>query len=179
MNKKELVARIAQSTGLPQAQVARALDCTINIIQETLEEGDKKSSRALDSTINIIRDELVDKPSKKAAKALDSTIHLHTPEQVDASYNKPKALDSTIDLIDPALVESGKKSNRALDSTINLVPDHVVDAGKVSIHGFGTFYTTQRKARIGRNPRTGAEVKIKARIVPKFKFSKQLVDRIN
>lgn len=111
MNKKELVAKIAQSTGLPQAQVARALD----------------------STIHLISEELV----------------------------------------------MNSKPPKALDSTINLVPDAVVDAGKVKIPGFGTFYTVQRKARIGRNPRTGAEVRIKARTVPQFKFSKQFVERIN
>lgn len=132
MNKKELAALIAKATGLTQAQAARALDSTINIIQESLEEGDKKPAKALDSTILLIR-----------------------PEQ------KPP------------------KKGRALDSTINLVPDSVVNAGKVAIVGFGTFYTIQRKARIGRNPQTGAQVKIKARIVPKFKFSKQLVERIN
>jgi len=133
MNKKELVARIAQSICLPQVQVARALD----------------------STICLIRDELVGKP-KKASRALDSEIQL---------------------IRDP-LTGSGKRS-RALDSTIQMVPDSVVDSGKVSIHGFGTFYTVARKARTGRNPRTGAEVQIKARTVPKFKFSKQLIERIN
>jgi len=153
MNKRDLIARISQRIGLPQAQVARALD----------------------STIQLIRDELA-RPSKPP-RALDSTIHLIPEEQIAAQ--KPKALDSTIDLIDPALVEAGKKSNRALDSTIHLVPDSVVDAGKVKIPGLGTFYTTARKARTGRNPRTGNAVKIKARIVPKFKFSKTLVDRIN
>jgi len=156
MNKKELVVRIAQSTGLPQAQVARALD----------------------STILLIREELVNKPSKKASKALDSEIQL-IRDPLTGSGKSARALDSTIDLIDPALVEAGKKSKRALDSTINMVPDSVVDAAKVSIHGFGTFYTTRREARTGRNPRTGAEVKIKARTVPKFKFSKTLIDRIN
>lgn len=133
MNKKELVARISQSTGLPQTQVARALD----------------------STIHLIKEELI------------------------ASGAATRALDSTIDLINPALVEAGKKSNRALDSTINMVPDSVVDTGKVKIPGLGTFYTVKRKARVGRNPRTGAEVRIEARIVPKFKSSVRLVNKIN
>lgn len=133
MNKKELVARIAQSTGLPQVQVARALD----------------------STIHLIKEELI------------------------ASGAATRALDSTIDLIDPALVEAGKKSKCALDSTINMVPDSVVDTGKVKILGLGTFYTVKRKARVGRNPRTGDEVRIKAKTVPKFKPSQTLIDRIN
>lgn len=155
MNKKELVARIAQSTGLPQAQVARALDSTILLIREELVNKPKKTTRALDSEIQLIRDPLT------------------------GSGKRVKALDSTIDLIPEHVVASGKKSNRALDSTINMVPDSVVDAGKVKIPGFGTFYTTQRKASVGRNPRTGAAVKIKAKIVPKFKPSKQLLERVN
>lgn len=153
MNKKELVARIAQSTGLPQAQVARALDSTIALIKEELAQP-HKPPRALDSTINLIPEEVI-----------------------FAEGNKPKALDSTINLIRPG--QKPPKKGRALDSTIHLVPDELVDAGKVKIPGLGTFYTTARKARIGRNPRTGAAVKIKARIVPKFKFSQTLIDRIN
>lgn len=154
MNKKELVARIAQSTGLFQVQVVRALDSTIQLIREEL-VANSKPPKALDATINIIRPE-----NQKLSKS-------------------PKALDSTIDLIDPALVESGKKSSRALDSTIHLVPDSVVDAGKVRIPCLGAFYTVTRKARVGRNPRTGAEVRIKAKVIPKFKPSRTLIDRIN
>lgn len=133
MNKKELVARIAQSTGFSQAQIARALD----------------------STIALIRDELVVKPKKTS-----------------------RALDSTIQLIRDPIPGSGKKA-RALDSTIHLISEEQVTAGKVKIPGLGTFYTVARKARVGRNPRTGAEVRIKARIVPKFKPSQALVARIN
>ena len=150
MNKKELVAKIAASAGLTLKDAARALDSTINIIKEVL-EGDKKSARALDSTISIIQE----KPGKRSAKALDSTILLIRPEQ------KPP------------------KKGRALDSTINMIPEHLVTAGKVAIFGFGTFYTVERKARIGRNPQTGAEIRIKARTVPKFKPSRQFIERIN
>lgn len=133
MNKKELVARIAQSTSLPQAQVVRALDSTIQLIREELAQPNKPP-RALDSTINMI------------------------PEsQIDAAHNKP----------------------RALDSTIQMIPEHLVTAGKVKIPGLGTFYTVQRKARVGRNPKSGIEVRIEARIVPKFKPSKQLIEEIN
>jgi len=39
---------------------------------------------------------------------------------------------------------------------------------KLTLVGFGTFSTGKRKARIGRNPRTGAKIKIAARKVPKF-----------
>jgi DNA-binding protein HU-beta len=49
----------------------------------------------------------------------------------------------------------------------------------VSIIGFGTFSVRKRAARKGRNPRTGAEIKIKASKTPAFKAGKALKDAIN
>jgi DNA-binding protein HU-beta len=46
--------------------------------------------------------------------------------------------------------------------------------GKVTLVGFGTFTKVNRKARTGRNPQTGAPIKIKARSVVKFKPGKEL-----
>ena len=45
--------------------------------------------------------------------------------------------------------------------------------------GFGTFAVTKRAARTGRNPRTGAQIKIKAAKVPKFRPGKALKDHLN
>jgi DNA-binding protein HU-beta len=50
--------------------------------------------------------------------------------------------------------------------------------GKVTLVGFGTFQKTRRKARKGRNPQTGEQIKIKARNVVKFKPGKKLKDAI-
>lgn len=47
---------------------------------------------------------------------------------------------------------------------------------KLTLTGFGTFYVSKRRARVGRNPQTGAEINIKARNVPRFKPGKQLKD---
>jgi len=49
----------------------------------------------------------------------------------------------------------------------------------VTLVGFGTFYAGTRAARTGRNPRTGAEVQIKAAKLPKFRAGKALKDAIN
>ena len=46
--------------------------------------------------------------------------------------------------------------------------------GKVTLVGFGTFSVSKRKARVGRNPRTGKEIKIPAKKVPKFTPGKAL-----
>ena len=49
---------------------------------------------------------------------------------------------------------------------------------EVRLVGFGTFKSTKRKARVGRNPQTGAEIKIAARRVPVFKAGKDLKDKM-
>ena len=51
--------------------------------------------------------------------------------------------------------------------------------GKVQLVGFGTFETSERAARTGRNPQTGAATKIKACTAPKFKAGKALKDKVN
>lgn len=50
---------------------------------------------------------------------------------------------------------------------------------KITLTGFGTFSVAKRKARTGRNPQTGAEIKIKATRVPKFKAGKALKDVVS
>lgn len=50
--------------------------------------------------------------------------------------------------------------------------------GKVTLVGFGTFAKVRRKARKGRNPQTGAPIKIKARNVVTFRVGKKLKDAI-
>jgi DNA-binding protein HU-beta len=51
--------------------------------------------------------------------------------------------------------------------------------GSVTLVGFGTFVVGKRAARTGRNPRTGAAIKIKSAKVPKFRPGKGLKDAIN
>ena len=68
---------------------------------------------------------------------------------------------------------------RALESTISAVKETLKNGGSVSLVGFGTFAVGKRAARVGRNPRTGASIKIKAAKVPKFRPGKALKDAIN
>ncbi|MCX8017728.1 MAG: HU family DNA-binding protein, partial [Rhodocyclaceae bacterium] len=51
--------------------------------------------------------------------------------------------------------------------------------GMVTLVGFGTFYVGKRAARSGRNPRTGAVIRIKSARVPKFRAGKALKDAVN
>ena len=61
---------------------------------------------------------------------------------------------------------------RALDAMLE-------GEGKVTLVGFGTFSAKKREARTGRNPQTGEEVKIAARVVPNFKAGTKLKDALN
>ena len=68
---------------------------------------------------------------------------------------------------------------RALDAVVAGVTKGLKKEGKVTLVGFGTFTAKKRAARTGRNPQTGAEVKIAARVVPGFKAGSKLKDAIN
>jgi len=71
------------------------------------------------------------------------------------------------------------QANAALDSFIEAVTKTLKGGGgKVTLVGFGTFSVSKRAARNGRNPQTGAVIKIKARKVAKFKAGKELSAKI-
>jgi DNA-binding protein HU-beta len=67
---------------------------------------------------------------------------------------------------------------RALDSTLDSIKAALKKGQKVTLVGFGTFGVSKRKARIGRNPRTGQEIKIPAAKTPKFTSGKALKDAL-
>lgn len=70
------------------------------------------------------------------------------------------------------------QANAAIDSFIEAVSRTLKAGGKVTLVGFGTFTVTKRKARKGRNPKTGAEINIKARKVARFKTGKELAAKL-
>jgi len=67
---------------------------------------------------------------------------------------------------------------KALDSFIEAVIKTVKKGNKVALVGFGAFSVSKRKARTGRNPQTGATIKIAARKVPKFSAGKTFKDAV-
>lgn len=67
---------------------------------------------------------------------------------------------------------------RAIDSLFEVVGKALKKKDKVSLVGFGTFLVRERAARTGRNPKTGATLKIKASKTPSFKAGKALKDAI-
>ncbi|MDB5196972.1 MAG: DNA-binding protein [Flaviaesturariibacter sp.] len=70
------------------------------------------------------------------------------------------------------------QANATLDSFVTAVTKTLKKGDKVTLVGFGTFSVTKRAARNGRNPQTGAVIKIKARKVAKFKAGKELSAKI-
>ncbi len=69
-------------------------------------------------------------------------------------------------------------AGKALDSFIEGVKKSLKKGNKVTLVGFGTFSTAKRKARKGRNPRTGEVISIKASKNPKFSAGKAFKDAI-
>lgn len=72
-----------------------------------------------------------------------------------------------------------KDSEKALKALIDVVAEELKKGEKVQLVGFGTFEVSERAARTGKNPQTGAEIKIAACKAPKFKAGKALKDAIN
>ena len=70
-------------------------------------------------------------------------------------------------------------AGRAVDAFIGSVTGVLKGGSQVSLVGFGTFTVKQRAARMGRNPRTGEAIQIKASNVPGFKAGKALKDAVN
>ena len=68
---------------------------------------------------------------------------------------------------------------RALEAMLEGVTKGLKEEGKVTLVGFGTFTAKEREARTGRNPQTGEEVQIAARVVPGFKAGNKLKDALN
>lgn len=70
------------------------------------------------------------------------------------------------------------QANTVVDSFVDAVTKSLKKGDKVTLVGFGTFSVSKRAARNGRNPQTGAVIKIKAKKVAKFKAGKELSAKI-
>lgn len=67
-------------------------------------------------------------------------------------------------------------ANKAIDATLDIITNAMKKGDQVAVTGFGTFQAKKRPARLGRNPRTGESVKIKARTSATWKPSAALKD---
>lgn len=89
--------------------------------------------------------------------------------------NKSELIDQIAISADISKAAAG----RALEATMAAITQTLNQGDAVTLVGFGTFYVGERAGRNGRNPRTGAEIRIKAAKIPKFRPGKGLKDAIN
>ena len=93
----------------------------------------------------------------------------------DIEMNKAELINAIAD-------ETGlskKDTEATINSFVNVVTNALENKDKVQLVGFGTFETRERAAKTGRNPQTGAELKIAAATVPAFKAGKALKEKVN
>lgn len=86
------------------------------------------------------------------------------------------------ELIDAVAARTGLTKNDAsgaVEAVFDVISSTLSNRGTVSVIGFGTFSTSDRAARTGRNPRTGETINIAATCVPKFKAGKGLKEIVN
>ena len=85
------------------------------------------------------------------------------------------------DLVDKIAAKANltkASAERSLNAFLDAVTDVLAQDGKLTLTGFGTFAVEVRQERKGRNPRTGAEIKIPASKVVKFRPGKSLKDAV-
>ncbi len=75
--------------------------------------------------------------------------------------------------------EARTKAAEAVEATLDAIQTALAKGEKVTIPGFGTFEARKRKARTGRNPQTGAAVKIPATTIPAFKAGQVFKDLVS
>ena len=72
-----------------------------------------------------------------------------------------------------------KETTKRLEQVFDEIATRLAEGGRVELRGFGAFSTRERKARVGRNPRTGEPVDVPAKRVPYFKPGKEMRERLN
>jgi nucleoid DNA-binding protein len=97
----------------------------------------------------------------------------NTTEDKEEEMNKGDLINEVA-----KVVGTKKEAQAAVDCVFDTITRAMKKRESVSLVGFGTFKVDKRKARKGRNPRTGEEIKIKAKNVPKFVPGKGLKDAV-
>ncbi len=71
------------------------------------------------------------------------------------------------------------EANKVVNAVFDAIYEGIAKEGKVVLPGFGSFEVRNRTARVGRNPRTGEQIKIAAARVPAFKPGKAMKDAVS
>ena len=104
------------------------------------------------------------------------TKYLTSPKTVSA-MNKAELIEA----VQGSLGKDATKraAEDAVAAVLGAIANGVRTQGKVQLIGFGTFEVKNRKARMGRNPKTGDPVDLDGKYVPHFKPGKELREQVN
>ncbi|MCL2590332.1 MAG: HU family DNA-binding protein [Betaproteobacteria bacterium] len=89
--------------------------------------------------------------------------------------NKGEFVEALADRLDV----SRAQAERALSGVLEIISEQLAEGDKVAFIGFGSFEVSKRAARTGRNPQTGAAIKIAASKIPKFSAGATLKAAVN
>ena len=89
---------------------------------------------------------------------------------------KAELIEALVDQIDRL---TKKEAEMIVNVVLKSIADSLGNGNKVELRGFGSFKIKERRAREGRNPKTGEKVHVEAKRVPYFKAGKELRDRVN
>lgn len=92
--------------------------------------------------------------------------------------NKSELVQQVADKTGMTKADSQRAVNALFDTDDGVITTALVSGDRVQITGFGTFETRERKARMGRNPRTGEQIRIEATTSPTFRAGKALKDAV-
>ena len=90
---------------------------------------------------------------------------------------KADLVEQVADVIGPRVTK--RECGLVVDAFLDAVKDALARGDRIELRGFGTFKVRHRKARTGRNPRTGEPVEVPPRHVPVFKPSRHLSSRVD
>ncbi len=92
--------------------------------------------------------------------------------------NKSELVDALADAAGMTKADAGRAVDALFGTDDGIISKALKRGDRVQITGFGTFETKERKARTGRNPRTGETIKISATNTPGFRAGKGLKDAV-
>ncbi len=92
--------------------------------------------------------------------------------------NKSDLVDALADATGMTKADAGRAIDALFGTDDGIIASALQDEERVQITGFGTFEAKHRKARTGRNPRTGETIKIAATMTPSFRAGKGLKDAL-
>jgi DNA-binding protein HU-beta len=96
----------------------------------------------------------------------------------EQAMNKSELVQTLSSKTDMTKAQASKAIDALFNASSGIITGALKKGQKVQITGFGTFETRQRKARTGRNPRTGREIKIGPTTSPSFRPGKALKDSV-